>query len=407
MRRTLALALTMTSVLAIACSGSAPTSASHAALTSPAAAISVAPSAPAALFGASVVDFASCLQTASAPGCFTARRVTTRDAGAGVTAPGAPAGLSATAAGSTVTLTWNANGNDAATTYVIEAGSAPGLADLANVPTSAVTSFSASGVGAGTYYVRVRAQNNGGMSGASNEAILIVGAAGCTSAPSAPGGLATAVNGSTVTLTWNAPAAGCASSSYVLQAGSSAGSSELANANVGAGTSYVASGVGAGTYYVRVRALNAYGQSAGSNEVVLIVTAGGAPSPVPGGIGGTWVGLAPDGTFTLDPQCPRDVDDIQFVFTQTGSNIVGTMTTRIRESFYPPDVGKGETGSLTGTVNGNTFSFSIVIASPIGNGPRPINAVAVGTFTSTRLTGTLNTVPEGTCTAGTFAVNRQ
>ena len=123
------------------------------------------------------------------------------------------------------------------------------------------------------------------------------------------------MSGSTVRLTWGAPVGGCAPSSYVLQAGSSAGSSDLANANVGPAMSYVASGVGAGTYYVRVRAMNAYGQSAGSNEVVLIVTAGGAPAPVPGGVGGTWVGLAPDGSFTLDPQCPRDVDDIQFVLT--------------------------------------------------------------------------------------------
>jgi len=306
-------------------------------------------------------------------------------------------------------LTWGAPASgDAVTSYIIEAGSGPGLANLANFTTNSTgTSFSASGVGAGTYYVRVRGQNPGGTSAASNESMLVVGSAGCATAPNAAASLATTVSGSTVRLTWGAPVGGCAPSSYVLQAGSSAGSSDLANANLGPAMSYVASGVGAGTYYVRVRAMNAYGQSAGSNEVVLIVTAGGAPAPVPGGVGGTWVGLAPDGSFTLDPQCPRDVDDIQFVLTQTGSTIVGTMTSRIRESLYPPDVGKSETGSVTGTVNGNAFSFSIVIASPIGNSPRPINAVAAGTFTSTRMTGTLNTVPKDTCTAGAFAVNRQ
>ena len=81
MRRIFALALTMTSLLAIACSGSAPTSPSRAAAAAPSAAIAVAQSTPAALFAASTVDFAACLQTASAPGCFTAPRVRTAVAG--------------------------------------------------------------------------------------------------------------------------------------------------------------------------------------------------------------------------------------------------------------------------------------------------------------------------------------
>ncbi|MCX6553371.1 MAG: S8 family serine peptidase, partial [Acidobacteria bacterium] len=62
---------------------------------------------------------------------------------------------------------------------MIEAGSAPGQADLANFSTgSTATSFAASGVGAGTYYVRVRATNAFGTSGPSNEATLSVGSSG-------------------------------------------------------------------------------------------------------------------------------------------------------------------------------------------------------------------------------------
>jgi hypothetical protein len=92
---------------------------------------------------------------------------------AGPTAP--PTGLMATAAASTVTLTWTAPSSGTPTAYVVEAGSSSGLVNLANFSTnSTATSFSAGGVGRGTYYVRVRATNPAGTSGASNEVALIV-----------------------------------------------------------------------------------------------------------------------------------------------------------------------------------------------------------------------------------------
>ncbi len=388
--------------------GSAPTSPSRAVVGSPATILSV--STASALFGASAVDFARCLQAAEDnPVCVAAARIQRRTAGAAATAPAAPINLSSASSGSTVTLTWGApSSGDPVATYIIEAGSGPGLANLANFTTnSTATSFSASGVGAGTYYLRVRAQNAGGSGAASNESILVVGSTGCTTAPNAPAGLAMTVSGSTVTLIWSAPAGGCPPSSYVLQAGSSAGSSDLANANVGAATSYVASGIGAGTYYVRVRALNTYGQSTGSNEVVVIVTAG-APVPVPGGAGGTWVGLAPDGVINVSPTCGREAADVQFVITQTGSTIAGTLTARIREASpvltepcFTGTVGSIRIGSLTGTVNGNSVSFTLVF--PQTSGPPEVN-VASGTFTSTRMTGTM-TIADRADPIGQFNLN--
>jgi subtilisin family serine protease len=100
--------------------------------------------------------------------------------GGGTLAPGAPSGLVATSSGSSVQLRWNApTTGGAPTSYTIEAGSAPGLSNLANFATgNTATSFAASGIGAGTYYVRVRATNSAGASAASNEATLVVGAAG-------------------------------------------------------------------------------------------------------------------------------------------------------------------------------------------------------------------------------------
>ncbi|HKB12490.1 MAG TPA: matrixin family metalloprotease, partial [Vicinamibacterales bacterium] len=104
-----------------------------------------------------------------------------------LSAPGAPSGLTTAATGSSVSLAWRAPASGGApSTYVIEAGSASGLANLANFSTgSASTSFSAGGVGAGSYYIRVKATNAAGTSGASNESLLIVGGGACSSAPGA------------------------------------------------------------------------------------------------------------------------------------------------------------------------------------------------------------------------------
>jgi hypothetical protein len=86
-----------------------------------------------------------------------------------------PTGLSFTVRGSDVTLNWgNAGGSPAS--YVIEAGSFMGAANLANIDTlSTANSFFAPGVGNGTYFVRVRAKNACGVSGASNEIVVTVG----------------------------------------------------------------------------------------------------------------------------------------------------------------------------------------------------------------------------------------
>jgi len=187
-------------------------------------------------------------------------------------APGAPVGLTTSSAGSSVTLSWSApSSGGAPSSYIIEAGSGPALANLANFSTgNTATSFSTSGVGAGSYYIRVRASNSAGTSAASNESILVVGGGGCTSAPGAPSGFTlTGNSGGTVSFAWGGSAG---ATSYVIEAGSAPGSANLANSDLGSSaTSATFTGVGAGTYYVRLRARNACGTSGVSNEVTLVV----------------------------------------------------------------------------------------------------------------------------------------
>jgi len=187
--------------------------------------------------------------------------------------PGVPTGLATSSSGSTVALAWlpPASGG-APSAYIIEAGSAPGLANLANFSTgSTATSFTAGGVGAGTYFVRVKATNAAGTSGPSNEATLVVGSGACTAAPAAPGGFALTLNaGGTVSFAWT-PSAGA--TTYVIEAGSAPGANNLVpGTDLGSSaTVFTATGVGAGTYFVRVRARNACGTSGVSNELTVAV----------------------------------------------------------------------------------------------------------------------------------------
>jgi Peptidase family C25 len=207
--------------------------------------------------------------------------------------PGAPGSLTSSVVGSTLTLTWAAPASGVAPDwYVIEAGSFSGARDFVQATGSLATSFTANDVGAGTYFVRVRAENGAGIGPASSEVIVAVGAGGGPSptddAPGPPVELVVAVDGSTIAFAWNAPAAGGAPSAYWLDAGSSVGLSDLASFPTGsAATSFSMSGVPAGTYYVRARAVNDAGTSVPSNEVFVFVagdTACSAPPSAPSGL---------------------------------------------------------------------------------------------------------------------------
>lgn len=94
----------------------------------------------------------------------------------GPPAPWAPTSLASTVDGRAVTLSWSAGGPPAAISrYVLEIGSAPGLSDIFSVlDVGLQTSFSASAVPPGRYYVRVRAGNYTGLSAPSNEVVVQV-----------------------------------------------------------------------------------------------------------------------------------------------------------------------------------------------------------------------------------------
>jgi hypothetical protein len=183
-----------------------------------------------------------------------------------VDVPAPPRGLTAKVSGSTVTLTWAASGP--VSSYLLEAGLSPGRTDAAQMNTgNTSTSLVVTDVPAGIYYVRVRGANANGPSAPSPEITVVVGGdTRCQAAPPAD-----RVEGHcarlTATLGWTAPAGGCSPTHYVLVAGSAAGRSNLAQAAVTGQT--LTAGAAPGTYYVRVMAVNAFGVSTPSNEIVV------------------------------------------------------------------------------------------------------------------------------------------
>lgn len=181
-----------------------------------------------------------------------------------------PSNLAATVGGSSVTFTWTPP-SPPPSAYILEAGSATGAANLAVVSLpGTLTTFTAAAP-AGTFFVRLRSSSATAVSAPSNEVTFTIGGTGGGQIPGAPTGLQASASGSTVTVTWTAPASGGAPTGYILEAGSGPGQSDIANAPVGPATVFITGGVPPGTYYLRVRATNTAGTGPASNEFVLIV----------------------------------------------------------------------------------------------------------------------------------------
>ena len=244
-----------------------------------------------------------------------------------------PTNLQAAVSGNVLGLNWTAPSASAPTQYLLEAGTASGLANLATVPLTPVsTSFSAA-VPNGTYFLRMRASYPSGPSAPSNEVQVTVG---CSVAPPTPTGFAHTVGpGGAVHFSWSAPATAVAA--YQLEAGASQGSAGLAIVPLpGSATSFDAVAP-PGVYFVRLRARNACGTSAATSEAVVSV-----------------------GTACVPPSAP-----VALTVTANGG-VLGA-------SWSPPTSGTGpftyvvKAGSASGVTNLGTFPVGAVtsIQAPV------------------------------------------
>jgi hypothetical protein len=189
--------------------------------------------------------------------------------------PLAPTNLQAVTTAASVALSWT-DSIDAAS-YILEAGSAPGAANVFNGDIGNTMSLQ-SPAPAGIYYVRLRARNGAAIGPPSEEHTFTIGNVACTQPPIAPANHAVRSVGLSAALGWG-PSPGA--SSYIVEAGSAPALADLYNANVG-GRTELSAAAPAGAYFTRIRGVNGCGVGDPSNEVSFTIgcTAPLAPAEI-------------------------------------------------------------------------------------------------------------------------------
>lgn len=252
--------------------------------------------------------------------------------------PEAPTALTSTTSLGVVSFAWTpAAPGCAPTHYLLRAGSAPGLFNLASLNVGPQTTFVTSAP-PGTYHVRVHAVNAIGMSAASNEELVSVGPS-CI-VPGAPEAFSAVANASLASFAWQPPTSGGAPTSYLLEAGSSPATSDIAVLPVHGLTFGIAAPPG--SYHVRVRARNACGPGPASPTRLLTIVCvppgtPGTPSPSVGGstVNLSWAGAAGATGYRVEVGTAAGASNVRAVTVagasaQFSSLAAGTYFTRVR-----------------------------------------------------------------------------
>lgn len=186
------------------------------------------------------------------------------------TAPGTPQSLSAAINDTAVNLTWAPPaGGSAVQSYLLAAGTAPGLSNILVTALPAAPTALAAIAPYGDYYVRLHAQNGCGLSEPTRPDLL-VRTQPCTGPPNMPA-LTFTRNGNQVTFNWTLAPGGAAPTQYWIGVGQSSDNYNLlVTPTPGLTPSFSAAGP-SGTYFVRVAAQNACGFSQLSNEVQVVI----------------------------------------------------------------------------------------------------------------------------------------
>jgi hypothetical protein len=205
----------------------------------------------------------------------------------GPAAPPAPENFQASAAGNTVTVSWQPPPGGGAAYYQIQGSLNPSFAPLAfsiNVPGTGPYSGQ---LGSGRYYLRVYARSASGVWSSPSLARQVDVA--LPTAPGAPTLVATHVSANPVTINWS-PGPGGAPASYTIHAGTSPGASNLLVAPMGLATGVTAVAPVGTPIYVRVVAQNAAG-AAMSNEIGFALVPPSPPTLHPPAVSGHTVTL--------------------------------------------------------------------------------------------------------------------
>ena len=269
----------------------------------------------------------------------------------GSTAPTAPSGLTATAASSSqIHLAWTDNASNETGFYVERStASASGFSQIASLGAN-VTTYSSTGLTASTtYYYRVRAYNSVGNSAYSNTASATTPASGV---PTAPSGLtATAASSTQINLAWTDNASNETGFYVERSTASASGFSQIASlgANV---TSYQNTGLTASTtYYYRVRAYNASGNSGYSNTASATTQSGSGSC--------TCTTLCSSTTSATAPYTKDGTGTLCIVMTSIPSYVNSWNTTTVNINGTDFTNKWASASSLPAKINGNYYIYYV------------------------------------------------
>lgn len=192
-----------------------------------------------------------------------------RVAPGGVAAPEPPEDLLPAVIAGRLSLTWiPPQLGPRPSSYQLEVGTAASRSDIAVLPVSGQV-FQFNGVPPGVYFVRLRSAVGTVLGPPSRDVTMVVG--DVPAPPSEPTGFASTVAGNVVTFRWSAPFFGPVTD-YTLEAGTQPGAANIAVFRTGSpATSITIPGVPPGRYFLRIRAVNALGVGAQSEELELVV----------------------------------------------------------------------------------------------------------------------------------------
>jgi fibronectin type 3 domain-containing protein len=313
------------------------------------------------------------------------------------TPPTAPTNLSAGASGTNITLTWNAaTDNVGVARYNVHSGATSGFTPTAanRIAQPTGTTYTDAALTPGAYYYKVTAEDAAGFVGAaSNEATASIAD---TSAPTAPGSLAAAVTGSSVSLTWTAAGDDVGVARYDVYRGTTSGFTPTAANRIAqaTGTAYTDTPSGAGIYYYKVAAEDAAGNvGPSSNEAsatVFDATPPTAPTNLAAAVAGTTVNLS--WTASTDNVGVARYD----VYRGTSSGFTPAAANRIAQS--------SGTSYADTNLTAGAYYYKVAAEDGAGNISSPSNE-ASGTITdATAPTVSITAPAAGASVSGTVTV---
>ena len=186
-------------------------------------------------------------------------------------APTVPQDVQAAIVDGAADVSWTAStDNNAVTGYRVHRGDSAGftVSDENKIADMTGTAYTDSSIAFGTYFYRIVAVDGAGnASDASADAQVSMDD---TEAPSTPQDLSASVSGSSANLEWAASTDNAAVVGYEVHRGATAGFAAGASSKIAdvTGTGYTDSGLAEGTYYYRVVAVDAAGNTSAASDSV-------------------------------------------------------------------------------------------------------------------------------------------